>query len=172
MASLCLHALSFKWMSCGAFEAGVSAFACEDRAGLSSEDLYARAAISPKIESVSPGRALPGTVLTISGEWPMSASSPRGLGAINVTLGPEACQVTRANASSIECLVPMLDSGVVPVRVTSEMGNFGPAGLPLVTIEHRVKSLSPKSGSLGGGQARTNLLIARGLAIKGGEMGA
>lgn len=154
------------------FTNNVYAYACESRHDSAQGPSYRRLRTSPKITKVSPTHGLPGTVLTVSGEYLDSgASSNRSNGALaatslEVTLGGTPCSVVSANATLLTCrLTGASDSsstfgsansrgpGVVPVRVATEgFGWAGPSRLPLFTLQHQLFNVTPQAGSLGGGQ--------------------
>jgi hypothetical protein len=149
IAYLCMGAFSLQWRSCPAFTTSVYAYVCEERRETVAES-YQRVYASPQVATVSPTSGIPGTKLTITGTG-FNASSPM----LKVTLGGEVCVILSATDMKIVCSMPQLDSGVVPVRVTTWLGQAGPSKLPLVTVQHIVYSLHPTSGSVGGGQVIT-----------------
>ena len=58
----------------------------------------------------------------------------------------------------IRCEIPVVDSGVFPVRVTSNLGDAGydsENGELLFTVTHSIHNITPAVGSLGGGQLVT-----------------
>jgi len=160
-----------EWEQCEAYTYSVYAYACESRHDSAQGPSYRRLLTSPKITKVSPSHGLPGTVLTVSGEYlDAGVVEDRGASAnrssLEVTLGGTPCSVVSANATLLTCrLAGASDSsttvgsahsrgpGVVPVRVATEgFGWAGPSLLPLFTLQHQLVNVTPQAGSLGGGQ--------------------
>ena len=152
VAYLCMNAFTFQWHECGVSENTVYAYACEERS-TSVEESYRRILESPLITSVSPNAGLPGTLLTLTGDRFVTETD--GFAFPNVTIGGEACDIVSSNMSTVVCSMPLTSSGVVPVRMSTSLGAAGPGALPLVTVEHEVLSVTPASGSVGGGQTVT-----------------
>ena len=176
IAYLCLNAFSMEWEQCGVFTDSVYAYACESRHDSAQGPSYRRLLASPKITKVSPSHGLPGTVLTVSGQYldaglsmNAGASVNRSSGdlatSLEVTLGGAPCSVASANSTQFTCRLTALSgsstpisgnprgSGVVPVRVSAKgFGWAGPSLLPLFTVQHQLFNVTPAAGSLGGGQ--------------------
>ena len=174
IAYLCINVFTMEWEQCTAFTNLVFAYACESRQKSAQGPSYRRLLASPKITNVSPSSGLPGTVLTVNGQYfdaglslkdDNSTSNNNDLAnSLEVTLGGAPCSVTAANATQFTCRLSTPSSsstgssirsgaGVVPVRVAAEgFGWAGPSLLPLFTVQHQIFNVTPPAGSLGGGQ--------------------
>ena len=147
-------------------------YACESRHDTAQGPSYRRLLTSPKITKIAPSYGLPGTVLTVSGEYldagfnldeKNNISSDSELAhSLEVTLGGTSCSVTAASATQFTCSLEAPSSGasgsssgveVLPLRVAADgFGWAGPSLLPLFTVQHQLYNVTPNAGSLGGGQ--------------------
>ena len=112
---------------------------------------YSFLSASPYISSLSPDNGLPGDTVTISGQ---NFGSDTSL--LTVTVGFNDCTVVSSTDTQIIVTTPENTAGVYNVHVdVSGVGYAGPASAQIFKYNLALLDVSPKIGSLGGGQAIT-----------------
>lgn len=136
----------------GAYGGFTSASAAPFREGRCTYQYSASA--TPVVDSITPLTAdnpgVDGTTLTLVG-------SDLGAADLRVAVGPSQCtSVTMVNSSAVNCTLPVLPAGQYDVRVTvagKGTAQFMPGQVSSVQLRYTtgITSLSPSTGSLGGG---------------------
>src|ERR1019366_3912614 len=117
--------------------------------------------VAPAVTSVSPnnGPAAGGTAVTITG-------ANFATGATVTFGGTAATNVVVVNSTTITATTPAGSAGAVTVTVTNPGGQSGSLanGFTYV-VPPTVSSVSPNSGSTGGGTAATNVVVVNSTTI-------
>ncbi|XP_048777455.2 fibrocystin-L-like isoform X3 [Ostrea edulis] len=102
---------------------------------------------TPTITTLTPQSGNPGQTLTISG-------SGFGSGSVKVSVGDTDCSVTSSSATEIRCTLGVSSAGSKAV-VVDVVGKGVSSNSNQFTYSLALGSISPSSGSLGGGQTVT-----------------
>lgn len=153
-----MDTVTHDWATLPKFTTSAFAYVCEDRRpGAAPTESYRHASsvASPFVTSAATAEGSAGaTLLTITG-----SNFPTEEGDVpDVRLGGQSCEVLNrtSDGTAIVARVPSsVPPGVLPLALTSSLGNFGPRQELVVSVGMAVYNVTPARGSVGGGSVVT-----------------